>query len=166
MLWVDFRCSTLTQQQISQVKNNKKGYWLPRCMDDTNAKSLWLLTYLPLHKICENTGFHWTVSPSIRTKSKILPLCKRIRVTENSYYRMFYVVYIHLATDQFSGHVHKRKCDFLMVEWWRTNRICSVFPNILNFLHISFFTHTLKWKLKIRQGFLIITETHTEFSMS
>lgn len=30
--------------------------------------------------------------------------------------RMFYVVYIHLATEHFSGHVHKRKCDFLMLE--------------------------------------------------
>ena len=35
-----------------------------------------------LHKICEDTGFHWPIFSRIRTKSKILSLYGRIRVSE------------------------------------------------------------------------------------
>ena len=48
-------------------------------------KSSFLLT---LHKLCENTGLF----SRLRTKSTIFILYGRIRVTENSYFRIFYVV--------------------------------------------------------------------------
>ena len=51
-----------------------------------------------LHKICANTGFDWPVFSSIRIESTILFLCGRIRVSENTYPRMFYAVkqkYVH-----------------------------------------------------------------------
>ena len=43
-----------------------------------------------LHKICENTGFHWPVFSSIRTELYILSLHRRIWVSENPYLRIFY----------------------------------------------------------------------------
>ena len=51
-----------------------------------------LLLKYSLHKICENTGFHWPVLSRIRTKSTILSFCERIRVCENPYSRIFYTV--------------------------------------------------------------------------
>ena len=38
-----------------------------------------------LHKVCENTGFHCPVFSRIRTKSQILSLCGRIRVSEGNF---------------------------------------------------------------------------------
>ena len=46
----------------------------------------------PLHKICENTGFHWLAFSHIRTESTILSLYGRIRVSENPYSRIFYAM--------------------------------------------------------------------------
>ena len=43
-----------------------------------------------LHKICENTGFHWPLFSRIRTE--ILSLYWKIRVSENPYSRIFYTV--------------------------------------------------------------------------
>ena len=45
-----------------------------------------------LHKICENMDFHWPVFSRIRTESTILFLYRRIRVNENPYCCIFYVV--------------------------------------------------------------------------
>ena len=47
-----------------------------------------------MHKICENTGFHWPVFSRIRKEYTILPLHRRIRVSENPYSRIFYTVSI------------------------------------------------------------------------
>ena len=49
-------------------------------------------TNYSLHKICENTGFHWPLFSRIRTKSTSLSLYRRIRVSENPHSRIFYVV--------------------------------------------------------------------------
>ena len=46
-----------------------------------------------LHKICENTGFQWHIFSRISTKSTILSLYGRIRVSENPYSRIFYAVF-------------------------------------------------------------------------
>ena len=46
----------------------------------------------PLHKICENTGFHWAVFSRIRTESYIFSLYGRIRLNEKPYSRIFYAV--------------------------------------------------------------------------
>ena len=47
---------------------------------------------LPLHKVCENTGFRRTVFSRIRIKLQILSLYGRIRVSKNPYSRIFYAV--------------------------------------------------------------------------
>ena len=47
-----------------------------------------------LHKICENTGFHWPVFSCVRTKSMILSLYGRIRVSENPYSRISYAAIV------------------------------------------------------------------------
>ena len=64
----------------------------------TISKTYWSDSFdvdcLSLHKICENTGFHWPVSPSIRTESRILSLYRKIRVTENPYSRILYSVFL------------------------------------------------------------------------
>ena len=52
-----------------------------------------LLCSFPLHKICENTGFQWHIFSRISTKSTILSLYGRIRVSENPYSRIFYAVF-------------------------------------------------------------------------
>ena len=52
-----------------------------------------LLCSFPLHKICENTGFQWHIFSRIGTKSTILSLHGRIRVSENPYSRIFYAVF-------------------------------------------------------------------------
>lgn len=50
------------------------------------------LFFLTLCKICENTGFRWTLFPSIMTKSTILSLYRKIWVSENPYSDIFYAV--------------------------------------------------------------------------
>ena len=45
-----------------------------------------------LHKICENTGFHWPIFSHISTRSQIPSLYGRIRVNENPYFCIFYAV--------------------------------------------------------------------------
>ena len=50
-----------------------------------------------LHKICENTYFHWPVFSRIRPKSQISSLYGRIRVSENPYSRIFYVVFLMIS---------------------------------------------------------------------
>ena len=52
-----------------------------------------LLCSFPLHKICENTGFQWHIFSCISTKSTILSLYGRIRVSENPYSRIFCAVF-------------------------------------------------------------------------
>ena len=46
-----------------------------------------LSSILTLHKICENTGFYWSVFSRIKKISTILSLYGRIRVSENPYSR-------------------------------------------------------------------------------
>ena len=50
-------------------------------------------TRFSLHKICENTGFHWSVFSGIRTESVILSLYGRMRTSKNLYIRIFYAVF-------------------------------------------------------------------------
>ena len=45
-----------------------------------------------LHKIRDNTGFHWPVFTRIRTESTILSSCGRIRVREKPYPWIFYAI--------------------------------------------------------------------------
>ena len=49
----------------------------------------------PQHKTCKNTEFHWPKFSRIRTKSSILSLYQKIRVSENPYSRIFYAVITH-----------------------------------------------------------------------
>ena len=63
---------------------------------------------IPLHKICENTGFHWPVFSHIRSESLILSLYERIRVSENMYFRIYYAV-----------------IPFWVFYWWSTCIICT-----------------------------------------
>ena len=50
-------------------------------------------TSVSLDKICQNTGFIWPVYSRIRTKSTILTLKESMRVRENPYSDIFYVVF-------------------------------------------------------------------------
>ena len=47
---------------------------------------------LTLHKMCKNTGFHWSVFFRIRTEFTILSLYGRMRVSEKLYSCIFYAV--------------------------------------------------------------------------
>ena len=68
----------------------KKTVWL------TSSLMSCLMSYQTtkhsLHKICEDTGFHWPVHSRIKTESTILFLYGRIQASENPYSRIFYAV--------------------------------------------------------------------------
>ena len=71
-------------------------------------KMITCYAFYTLHKICENTGFHWPVFSRIRTKPTILSSYGRIWATENAQSRIFYAVFsktmkfIHLCWSFFT----------------------------------------------------------------
>ena len=78
---------------------------------------------VPLHKMCENTGFHWAVFSRIRTKSTTLSLYGRIRVCENLHYRIFYTV---SATKIGGNTINILNCFFVLHKftlWWIKRKI-------------------------------------------
>ena len=64
-------------------------YW--RAYSFCSPSSLFLRC-LVLHKICKNTGFHWPVSPCIRTESKFCPYTWGYRSVKTLYSRLFHAL--------------------------------------------------------------------------
>ena len=67
-----------------------------------------------LHKIHENTGFHWPIFSCIRRKSSIFFLYGRIRVSENLYSGIFYAV----LTSRHSLGSFRKIHEYLLKLWY------------------------------------------------
>ena len=83
-LWISNRWRTSWRHKIKMLSpwyGHRQQNWV-----------IFLQVYISRHhKICENTGFHWS---RIMTESTIISLYGRIRVSENPYSSIFYVVAI------------------------------------------------------------------------